>query len=257
MIDSHVSMTLVSEGLIDTVCSEAIRLGRKGIAFTQPLLPAETQQSHKSWANYGESAEIIFQKKMHYFQMLKIYKGIELHTDFTDFEATMNIASRYPVDYVLASADPSVLTVSSPDEELRKLKYLRYINGISCIEPLIEWAYMAAGSSPGEPFDSRQDRMDWLDMLLKALISEYKCIELNVNFITTQSEQASFVADKLTPFLTRYHELGGSLISLATRSGSVQQLSASFEYYQQLLLQTGFRYTTHFAALNPVHDSLT
>ena len=54
----------------------------------------------------------------------------------------------------------------------------------------------------------------------------------------------------------RYRELGGEIICLGSDSHRSEHIASGFKEGRELLLNAGFRYTTHFEGRKPVFDSL-
>ncbi|WP_018753430.1 hypothetical protein [Paenibacillus sanguinis] len=246
MIDSHVDANIINEELFfKEVCTTAIKQGVKGLTFCHTLEDKNINKSKEFFINFNESNNFLYQQKLMYYGELNFFKGIELISDLSNIEEFLRIINLYQFDYIKVSINPIHFSDSEKlQREIESLRFLKYFNSVCQVEPLADWIYSGKKSF-------RSYKVDLLDELLKKLINSYKSIELNTNLLRKES-----LGENIYSLLKRYRKLGGNLICLSSRTKTVEKVCCNFAVYRELLVQLGFKYTTHYINLTPTHDSL-
>jgi len=82
-----------------------------------------------------------------------------------------------------------------------------------------------------------------IDEILKFLIQEGKCLEINTK---TYQKYGIRTPELDSDILLRYRELGGELISLGSDSHTAESVGNKFMYYAQFVKMYGFRWLAHY-----------
>ncbi len=87
-----------------------------------------------------------------------------------------------------------------------------------------------------------QNHKDIIDEILKSLINKGKGIEVN----TSGFHKGLNATHPCKEILNRYHELGGSIITIGSDAHFADQIATKFDFVSDLLIECGFSYYTVF-----------
>lgn len=88
-----------------------------------------------------------------------------------------------------------------------------------------------------------RDFSDLLDEMFRYLINEGKALEINTKSYNSYKGREITLDDEI---LTRYHEMGGEIISLGSDSHDAARVGDRFGYFAALLKHHNFRWTAHY-----------
>lgn len=251
---------------IDTACETAINNGLEGIAFTDHLDYDFPEYDGNFFdIDFDKYSEHMDKTKLKYSSKLKVLKGIEIGIQQHVIEKTIKVVESYNFDYVLASIhlldrlDPykeSFYASRKKNEAYERylkeilfmVKNISNYDNISHPEFIIRYA----------PYADRSllyaDHSDLFDEIFKIIISAGKGMEVNTGSFKN-------FPNRITPaydinVLKRYRELGGEIVTLASDAHFTQYVGYKFDEFRSLILDAGFKYTTHFENRKPVFDKL-
>ena len=93
---------------------------------------------------------------------------------------------------------------------------------------------------------------DYIDPILRYLIENGKCLEINTGGLKYGLGETN----PSTDVLRRYRELGGELITVGSDAHVPEYLSYEFDRVSKILTELGFRYYTIFEQRKPVQIPL-
>ena len=265
MFDCHVHSKFSADSSMDAVdaCEAAIRLGLKGIAFTDHL-DIDYPDTDLSWLiDFNQYIAQISVLKQDYKNKLNVLKAIEVGIQPHVIDESLKIVKSGSFDYVLASVhiidgiDPYAKVYYK--DRCKFDAYERYLQEIFFMitnyndfdmvghfEYIIRYAHYVDRSI------RYADHSDVFDSILKELIRQGRGFEVNTG--TYRDPLASVEYD--TAVLKRYRELGGELVCLGSDAHRIDHIGLSFNYFAQIIKDAGFRYTVHYEDRKPVYDKL-
>lgn len=267
MYDNHTHSIFSNDGRMtaEAACDMAIELGLDGIAFTDHLdfdFPGTSEFENIDFNEYSKVMDAI---KVKYDSRIKVLKGIEIGIQPHVINRTLDVLRSHEFDYVLASVhiidgiDPydRVYYKDKTKNEAYEL-YLQKIldhavnfqdyNNIGHFEYIIRYAEYADRTL------RYCSHVELFDEILKALISGGKGFEINTG--SYRDKPGIKTAQYDISLLKRYKELGGELISLGSDAHSTEYIGYKFDYFKQMLMDTGFKYLVHYEKRKPVYEKL-
>lgn len=266
MFDCHVhsSFSGDSEMPAAAACETAIGKNLKGIAFTDHL--------DYDYPNYDDTFNIDFDAyskfmdtlKVQYAGKLTVLKGIEVGIQPHVIEDTLKIVEGYDFDHVIASVH--IIDKQDPYQKdyfigkTKEAAYRRYLEEVffavsnyTNYDVVGHIGYVRRYGDYGDSSLRYLDYSDVLDEILKGVITSGKGIEINTSGY--RSGLGSPMPDH--DIVRRYKELGGEIICLGSDAHYPEHIAHSFELAtNELLLNTGFRYVTHFEQRKPVFEKI-
>lgn len=244
MIDVHVDSHLIFQNFTDVLCAQALEKSLKGVTFMHSLVISSFQDSTEYFERIKTIPDILYKYRLIHQGRLNLYNGVEFFIDYNKMDEVLKIIHFYELDYVVATLVPNSINTYVENEKYLQVlqRYIQYFNAFSKIENLVDWCYLSGDVG------IQKERLFLLDSLLKVLISNYKCLELD--------SSKDNISPKLFYALQRYRELGGSLVSLGSNSKKVLDVGQGFQNFMSTLIELGFSFTTHYTNKNPIHDSL-
>lgn len=129
------------------------------------------------------------------------------------------------------------------EEELAALKCFKNFDTLGHLD------YVVRYGPNRNRFYSYKAYAEYLDPILKYLIENGKCLEINTGGLKYGLGQPNPCSD----VLKRYRELGGEEITIGSDAHAPQHLCFDFDKAEQLLKELGFRYYTIFKQRIPKH----
>lgn len=265
MFDCHVHSNFSGDSKMpaETACEAALQQGLKGIAFTDHL--------DYDYPNFDDTFNIDFEQysqfmdalKAQYSEKLKVLKGIEVGIQPHVIEATEKVVESFSFDFVIASVH--IIDKQDPyvgDYFIGKTKeqaYRRYLEEIlfsvsnyTNFDIVGHIGYVRRYGDFSDRSLRHSDYSDILDEILRTVITLGKGIEVNT------SGYRSGLGSPMPDFdiVNRYRELGGEIICLGSDAHYVEHVGHSFDIAKELLIQSGFRYVTHFENRKPVFEKI-
>ena len=264
MFDSHLHSSFSCDSQMDpeAACDKAIELGLDGIAFTD----------HLDLDYPGNSiGEIDFNKYMLYMNdlckkyegRLRVIKGIEVGIERHNVEKTKSIVEIHDFDFIISSIhvlNRNDLCKADFYQTMTKSEiYGDYLSEV--LHSLnIYTDYDAIGHigfiQRYCKYDDRTlryaDFSDIFDAIFKKVVTAGKGIEVN---------STGYVFGLGAPIpdldiLTRYHELGGEIITTGSDAHKTVRISCDFDLTRDVLLKAGFKYTAYYKNRKPVFIKL-
>jgi histidinol-phosphatase (PHP family) len=259
MFDNHTHTTFSIDSILDAhrACEVAIERGLKGIAFTDHLdfdYPGQDDSVIIDFNKYLEYMEEIKQK--YQSNNFKVIKGIEVGIQPHVIDRTLEVVNNNEFDFVIAS----VHIIDNKDpyrkgyyDNLPKHKaYSRYLeeilfmlNNYSNYDIVGHFDYIIRRSGYDDRTLRYNDHSDLFDEILKKIIYDGKGFEINSRSYIDRNDGIA-VPEYDQNILLRYKELGGEIITLGSDSHSEEHIGYKFDYFSQLLLESGFKYIAHY-----------
>ncbi len=236
----------------------AIKKGLAGICFTEHLdydYPKEPDLFLPDLPLYIEETTKL---KAQYRGKLRILQGIELGLQPQVCEKNKHITASFPFDFVIGSShvvhnmDPYYSEYYEGKSE--DTAYLEYFESI--LENLDTDAdfdvyghldYVVRYGPDKNKFYSYKKYADVIDEILRKLISMGKGIEINTAGYRAGLEHPNPAEE----ILSRYHELGGEIITTGADAHAPEYVAFEFEKIPKLLSDAGFRYYCVFSSRKP------
>ena len=210
--------------------------------------------------------EVDFSKYIPYFEemqnkykeKIEILMGVELGLQPHLKDINKDISKKYPFDFVIGSVhlfdgfDPYYPDYfeGKTDEEgyrrafeitLENLKTAEYYDSLGHLDYIVRYG------KNGEESYNVFDHFDYIDEILKILISKGKGLEINSGGL---KKGLSF-AHPHPEILTRYKELGGEIITIGSDAHIPEDIAHSFPMLKDYLESLGFKYYAEFRKRKP------
>lgn len=265
MFDCHTHSSFSGDSDMPTeeACEKAIFLGLKGIAFTDHL--------DYDYPNYNDTFNIDFKEysrfmdnlKLKYRNQLKIIKGIEVGIQPHVIEDTLKVVEGFEFDFVIGSIH--IIDKMDPyagdyfEGKTKKQAYVRYLEEIlfmldnyTNFDIVGHIGYLRRYGSYDNRALTYADYKDWLDEILRKVISLGKGIEVNTSGYRTN------LGSPMPDFdvVEHYRELGGEIICLGSDAHAVGHIGLNFPYVLERLKAIGFQYTAYFEKRKAVFERI-
>lgn len=269
MIDSHIHTNFSSDSdmLPETACEKAITRGLTGLIFTDHLDIDYPGFEHLELINLKRYFEYIDILKIKYNEKLLLLKGIEAGIQPGAIEKTAKLVRSYDFDYVIASVhivdgiDPyfnreyySGKTIKEA-YEIFLTRILYSIVNYNDFDNVGHFEYVTRYASYDDRTLRYDNHSDLFDLILKQIIEKGKGFEINTGSFRDKPGIPAVQFD--SNILKRYRELGGELISLGSDAHNTEYIGYKFDYFRDMLIDTGFSYITHYEKRKPVYTKLT
>jgi histidinol-phosphatase (PHP family) len=269
MFDNHVHSSFSVDGVIDPgdACEVAIDRGLTGISFTEHLdydYPGYPPDHFLT--DFDKYMECMEKLKVKYNSKLKIIKAIEVGVQPHVLDDNLKIVNGYDFDFVLASIH--IVNGENPyrtyyfENKSKDEAYTLYlkeilfmVNNFSNYDIVGHFDYVTRCATYQDRSMRYKDYSDLFDAILKKIILDGKGFEINTKTYLDKNDgmpAPEFDID----ILKRYKELGGEMISFGSDAHSDKLIGYNFDYFSQILLDTGFKYIVHFENRKPVFDKL-
>lgn len=267
MFDNHVHSKFSTDGkmTIREACEAALKAGLEGLTFTDHLDIDYPGYEDEFRIDFNPYQSLLGQLKQEYHGKLKILKGIEIGIQPHVIRQTLNEIKGQDFDYRLGSVhildgeDP--YAVGYYDNKSKMQAYIRYfelmtqmVQQFDDFDMLGHFDYIVRKAPYADRSIWYRELGDQVDTLFTALVSKGKGFELNSSTYREQPDRKTAVFDR--GFLTRYRELGGTLMTLGSDAHTPEYIGYKFDYFREVAKQAGFRYTVHFEAGKPVYDAI-
>lgn len=258
MFDCHVHSTFSTDSNMkaETACEAAIKAGLQGIAFTDHVDFDYPGYSNEFMFDLGDYQKFMNNLKSKYNTKLKVLRGVEVGIQPHVIDDSFNLISKYELDYILASVHvidgQDVYEVEFYSNKSKKQAYLRYlkevlymINNYTYFDVVGHLDYIIRNCDYEDRTFRYSDHSDIFDEIFKKLIADGKGFEINTGSYRDKSDGRS-VPQYDIETLKRFRQLGGEIICLGSDAHRPEYIGYKFDYFSEMLLQAGFRYTAHF-----------
>ena len=243
----------------------AYEKGLGGIVFTDhyevwiPEVPGEYMPRPQDFDIPAQQKELERVQSL-YGDGFKVLKGIEIGMSGHCREDAVRLISGHDFDQVIASvhylqeSDPYYKSFyTGKDWKEAYGLYLETIYNeavkLQDFDIIGHYDYVVRYAPYPQDCIRYTDFSDVLDTLFRYMIENGKALEINTKQ-SSGSGSRTTVPDK--DLLTRYHEMGGELISLGSDSHVPEGVADKFNDYAALLKSLGFRWGTHYEKRQPV-----
>ncbi len=252
----HTSFSNDSDSAPEEMIQAAIQKGLKTICITDHH---ELDYTEPGW-------EIDFERyfsKLRYLQeefhkQIEILVGIEFGMQPHTGRQYEEIAQKYPFDYILGSVHlfdgqdpyyPGYFDDKTDEEGYRRAFEitLENLKGLSEYDSLGHIDYVVRYGSKQEQTYSYSENADFIDEILKHLITNGKGLEVNA---AGWKSGLSF-AHPHPDILKRYKELGGEIITIGSDAHRPEHVAYDFHKIKGYLEVCGFKYYTEFRQRKP------
>ena len=260
-IHSHFSGD--SDSPMESMIEKGISLGLKTMCFTEHF-DADFPEKFGDFSLDTKSyLQEFHQLKSRYASQIELLFGVELGMQEHLGEYYKQYTDSYPFDFVIASqhlADgfdpyyPAYWQSRSAsdgicryfEETLANLKTMRSYDTLGHLDYIVRY-------SGNEKYHySYQSYADYIDPILKHIIEEDKCLEVN----TAGLKYGLGHPNPQEDVLKRYLELGGEKITIGSDGHKPEHLAYDFSLIPELLKSLGFRYYFIFRKRTPEAVSL-
>lgn len=268
MFDCHVhsSFSGDSDMPAELACDHAIKLRFEGIAFTDHFDYDFPGYTDFYMVDFDKHTVFMDGLKEKYKGRLNVIKGIEVGIQPHVIARTAEKLSGYSYDFIIGAVH--IIGGGDPYTEefyIGKTKHKAYADYLEELIYMIDnfHDYDVLGHidfiSRKNNYNDRtlryRDHSDLFDTIFKKIISAGKGIEINTG---TYREKANGIPHTCFDrnIVKRYRELGGEIISLGSDAHKTEYIGYNFDYFANILLEAGFKYTTHFENRKPVFDRI-
>lgn len=277
--DNHVHTHFSSDSNtpMEDMLLRAKELGLSSICFTDHMdygFPFEKYQMDFLFSFDDYAAEI--KRLSAKYPDFPIRTGVELGLKHDILETAVTLTKQYALDFVIGSThlvdnlDPYYEEYWESYGELRGIRhyyettYENIRQGFDFdvyghIDYVIRYCPSIKASSSAIPQNKEafyqqmiQQNKEILDEILLSLIQNGKGIEVNTGGL----KYGLGHPNPHEMILRRYHELGGTLITIGSDAHETKYLAYEFEQIPALLQSCGFRHYTEFHARKPVQFKL-
>lgn len=265
MFDCHVHSSFSGDSDMppELACEVALKLGLKGLAFTDHLDIDYPDFDDTFNIDFSKYSSFMDNLKSKYKNNLTVLKGIEVGFQPSVILESKKILDEFPFDFVIGSVhiidgmDPYTNTYFIG--KTKEQAYQRYLEEIFI--NLIDFPYFDVIGHIGYvrrygSFDDRSlryvDYSDILDSILNKAISIGIGIEVNSSGI--RGNLGTSIPDY--DIIKRYKELGGEIICIGSDAHFSEHIGDGFKEISARLKEIGFKYTTYFENRKPFFDKL-
>ena len=256
----HSSFSSDSTAPMEEMIRRAIRLGLRGICFTEHYDPdyPETPDHLDFSPDFASYRSTLYALRETWGQKIRILYGVELGLQPHLAGTFSSLIRKEPFDFVIGSshvmdhADPYYPVFFEGKEE--KAVYRRYFETeLACLQAFSGFDVYGhldyiLRYGPRKNADFRYaDHAEVLDALLTELIRRGIGLELNTGGFHYGLEQPNPCEE----ILARYRKLGGEIITLGADAHAPDRIAYSFDRAKNVLLRCGFRYFTVFTQRTP------
>jgi histidinol-phosphatase (PHP family) len=258
MFDNHVHSSFSVDSDMDAyiACETAIKSGLQGIAFTDHVDFDFPGYSNDFAYGFDDYQKLINNLKLEYNTRLKVLRGVEVGIQPHVIERSLNLISKYELDYILASVHviegEDLCGVDFYDNKSKKQSYSRYleevlhmINNFTYFDVVGHFDYITRYCNYEDRTLRYSDDCDIFDEIFKKLIANGKGIEINTGSYRKKGDGRT-VPKYDIEILKRYRQLGGEITCLGSDSHTHEYIGYKFDFFSEMLLQAGFRYTSYF-----------
>ncbi|MDY3250622.1 MAG: histidinol-phosphatase HisJ family protein [Candidatus Choladocola sp.] len=249
----------------EQMAAQAVRLGLAGICFTEH----EDIDAPVSDTDFTVDFDRYFHKmqelKIQYAGRLKIRAGMEFGLQSHLSQSLNRLTEKYPFDFIIASQhfvngeDPYYPAFFEGKQERDcyeeffrvQLDTLKRFSQDS-FDTLGHMDYIVRYGPNQNHYYSYEVYADYIDPILKYLIDNGKCLEVNTGGLKYGLGEPN----PCTGVLRRYRELGGELITIGSDAHAPQHLCFDFSTVEILLKEIGFRFYTVFENRRPEYIPL-
>jgi len=252
-----------SDATQDSMVNAAIEKGLAGICFTDHLdidYPDEPDLFLLDLPNY--TASVLAQTEQ-YQNRIDVCLGIELGLQPHLAALHEDILSQYPFDFVIGSShvvhgfDPYYpkFYEGRAEEACYREYFESILENIRAFDGFDVYGHIdyvvRYGPNRNERYSYAQ-YCDVIDEILKLLIERGKGIEIN----TGGFKYGLGHPNPTEEIITRYHELGGEIITIGADAHTPEHVAYDFEKVPEILKKAGFRYFTVYKERKPVFIKL-
>lgn len=246
----------------DSMIQQAIALQLSGICFTEHHdldVPTDIDFTidFKQYFSRMQDLQKQYQGQIH------IGIGMEFGLQKQLSPILHRLTQTYPFDFIIVSQhfvdqeDPYYPAFFEGKEE--RAAYERYfeeqyetLKQFKDFDTLGHMDYIVRYGPDQNKYYSYKNYADYIDPLLKYLIENGKCLEVN----TGGFRYGLGETNPAFSVLKRYHELGGELITIGSDAHTPDYIHYEFNRACSALLELGYRYYTIFAQRQPIHIPL-
>ena len=254
----HSSFSGDSDTPMLDMIEHAIALGLETICFTEHYdedYPEGEDDFSLDTSAYYTTLCIL---KEQYASKINIRFGVELGIQPHLGALYTKYVQSWPFDFVIASqhvldhADPyypsfwngkkpSDVICSYFEETLKNLQLMKEYDTLAHLDYIVRYA------GPGHTSYHYDEYADVIDPILRYLIEQGKCLEINTAGFKYELEHPNPCEE----VLKRYRELGGELITIGSDGHKPKHLAYDFNRLQSLLTDIGFQYYCIFQNRKP------
>lgn len=266
--DIHVHSNFSSDSveLMENHITKAIEKGMKYIGFSDHqdfdafLLPPENLNYLLGGNGDGETyVNTIHALRDKYADKITILAGVELGLKPFTAPVAEDFSQRFDFDYVIASVH-GFDGYDGGDRRLHEGKTARetivgyFVTELECMHAFHNynvWGhldYIVRHTEGKCDAMNIADYSDLVDLLLKNLIDEEKCIDCNTDLLSRGFHHFH----PHTDILKRYRELGGELISFGSDGHNCNAIGRAFDRAAAIAKECGFQYYAVFQNREPI-----
>lgn len=264
MFDCHVHsfFSCDSDMKPEAACDSAVEKGLDGIAFVDHLdydFPGSGPDTLLDVKNYSAYMDDL---KASQKNRLKILKGIEIGIQPHVIEKSCAVIKDIDFDFVIASIhiidreDPHLGQYYPGKTKLeaysRYLKEVLFkIRNFNDFDISAHFDYITRYPDYPERSLRYTDHSDLFDEIFKELIYRGKGFEVNTGSYKVKNDGRPAPVYDIN-ILRRYRELGGEIVSLGSDAHDSLYIAYRFDYFRELIKDSGFKYLAHFENRKPV-----
>ena len=233
----------------------AVSLGLEGLCFTEHEDPDAPPSDCVFSVSFDEYFARMLQLREQYRGRIRIGVGMEFGIQPHLPEAFARLSRQYPFDFIIASLHnlngmdpyyPSYFDGRSECDCYEEFFRVQYETLKQCdpasFDTLGHMDYIVRYGPNRNKYYSYESYADFIDPILRLLIENGKCLEVNTGGLRYGLGEPNPCAD----VLRRYRELGGELVTVGSDAHEPKDLCYKFDYTAELLQKLGFRYYTVF-----------
>ena len=254
----HSSFSSDSDTPMEQMILEGIRQGLPAMCFTEHMdfdFPPGDLDFLVDMPAYQNTFDALRQK---YENQISLYFGIELGLQPHLTGKLPEFSSQYPFDFVIGSIH--VVDGCDPYERVffenrsEEASYRRYFTCVlanlrkySCFDVCGHLDYVVRYGPNRNTYYTYEKYRDIIDEILRVLIQKNIGLECN----TGGFKYGLGHPNPTEQILTRYHEMGGEIVTLGSDAHAPQHLAYDFNRAAMLLKECGFQYYTIFKNRKP------